>query len=246
MNRLLSSCRVTIAALTLTSGVLFLGSTQAAAQSTRVEVTGDYRYTFHDPMLLADAKVLACEEALRLAVANSPVVREETASLVDSAAYRDLIQLLVSSYVSDLQIVEHAEKGRTVYCKVKGALQTDEVQRAARSYLLSVSNGKQAPALDQNRVLQIVNVRDESGYLVVTYRALKRLDWIGTAYQGSLRESADLMVDFLDEQGSLIRTDRYPAHRTPTGDDVMNPGEVGIRKIIKPSSAKAYRVWLVK
>jgi hypothetical protein len=216
------------------------------AQSSRVEVTGDYRYTFHDPMLLADAKVLACEEALRLAVANSPVVRDETASLVDSAAYQDLIQLLVSSYTRDLQIVEHAEKGRTVYCKVKAALQPDEVQKVARTYLVSLSNGKQAPALDQNRALQIVNVRDESGYLVVTYRALKRLDWIGTAYQGSLRENADLMVDFLDEQGNLIRTDRYAAHRTPTGDDVMNPGEIGIRKIIKPSNAKSHRVWLVK
>jgi hypothetical protein len=220
--------------------------TQVLAQSSGVEVTGDYRYTFHDPMLLSDAKVVACEEALRLAVANSPVVREQTATLVDSAAHRDLIQFLVSSYVRDLQIVEHAEKGRTVYCKVKGTLQPDEVQRAARTYLVSVPNGKEAPALDQNRALQIVNVRDEPSYLLVTYRALKRLDWIGTAYQGSLRESADLMVDFLDEQGTLIRTDRYPARRTPTGDDVMNPGEIGIRKVIKPSNAKTYRVWLVK
>jgi hypothetical protein len=197
-------------------------------------------------MLLADAKVVACEEALRHAVANSPVVREQTASLVDSAAHRDLVQLLVSSYVRDLQIVEHTEKGRTVYCKVKGTLQPEEVQRAARTYPVPVSNGKETSALDQNRALQIVNVRDEPGFLLVTYRALKRLDWIGTAYQGSLRENADLMVDFLDEQGTLIRTDRYPARRTPTGDDVMNPGEVGVRKIIKPSNAKTYRVWLVK
>lgn len=54
------------------------------------------------------------------------------------------------------------------------------------------------------------------------------------------------MVDFYDEQGVLVRSSRHPARKTATGDDVMNPGEVGTLKIAKPLNAKSYRVWVVK
>jgi hypothetical protein len=90
-------------------------------------------------------------------------------------------------------------------------------------------------------------VREEgSGTIAVQYQALKRLDWLGTHYQGGLRESADIMVDFFNDQGFLLRTDRFPARRTATGDDVMNPGATAVLKVTKPAAAKTYRVWLVK
>ena len=78
------------------------------------------------------------------------------------------------------------------------------------------------------------------------YQALKRLDWLGTHYQGGLRESADIMVDFYDSQGALVKTERYPARKTPTGEDILNPGAIAILKVTRPTSAKTYRVWLVK
>ncbi len=34
--------------------------------------------------------------------------------------------------------------------------------------------------------------------------------------------------------------------RTPTGDDVMNPGATTVLTVTKPAAAKTYRVWLVK
>jgi hypothetical protein len=54
------------------------------------------------------------------------------------------------------------------------------------------------------------------------------------------------MVDFYADQGFLIRNERFPACRTATGDDVMNPGATVILKVTKPAAAKTYRVWLVK
>jgi hypothetical protein len=84
--------------------------------------------------------------------------------------------------------------------------------------------------------------------IAVQYQALKRLDWLGTHYQGGLRESADIdiIVDFYDDQGFLLRTDRFPARRTATGEDVMNPAATAILKVTKPAAAKTYRVWPVK
>lgn len=54
------------------------------------------------------------------------------------------------------------------------------------------------------------------------------------------------MVDFYDEQGTLLRSTRHPARKTPGGEDIMNPGEIATLKIAKPLNAKTYRVWLVK
>ena len=231
----------------LLSALLIVPCAAHAAENAngRIEITGDYRYAARESEPVADARNLACREALRLAVVNSPIYREQTASLVDSPLMRELAHTLATRHVQDQQILEQTERGRTVSCRVKGYLPTEETARVIRTQLA----GGPAPAegLDQNRVLRILNVREEgSGTIAVQYQALKRLDWLGTHYQGGLRESAEIMVDFYDEQGFLIRTDRHPARRTATGDDIMNPGATAVLKVPRPAAAKTYRVWLVK
>lgn len=229
----------------LALGLMPVAAPIVAAQPNRLEISGDYRYAYHDPETPTEAKNTACREALHQAVGSSSIVREQTASVIDSSLLRDLVHRLAAGHVKDQQIVEQTERGRTVYCKVRGTLELDDVQRV----ILAQLSGEaiKPTALDQNRALKIMSVREEQdGTIVVAYKALKRLDWLGTAYPGGLRESADVMVDFYDAQGALIRTDRYPARKTTSGDDVMNPGEIGIRKVTKPLNARSYRVWLVK
>jgi len=220
--------------------------TAAAEPHTgHLEITADYRYALHETENLVDAKSLTCREAWRLAVVNSPLYREQTASVIDSPLLRDLAYTLATGYVQDRQIVEQTERGRTLSCRVRGYLQTEEGTRVIRTQL--AGGPPSAEGLEQNRALRILSAREEgSGMIVVQYQALKRLDWLGTHYQGGLRESADIMVDFYDDQGFLIRTERHPARRTPTGDDVLNPGEKAVLQVTKPVTAKTYRVWLVK
>ena len=76
--------------------------------------------------------------------------------------------------------------------------------------------------------------------IAAQYQASERLDWLGTLYQGGLRETGDVMGDFYDGQGFLIRTDRFSARRTPTGEVIVNPRATAIPKITKPAAAKAY------
>lgn len=229
------------------SAILLVPPATSGAEGTngRIEITGDYRYAAHESESPADAKATACREAWRLAVVNSPLYREQTASVVDSPLLRELAYTLATRHVQDQQIVEQTERGRTVSCHVRGVLPVEESTRVIRTQL--AGGPPSGEGLDQNRVLRLLSVKEESsGTLAIQYQALKRLDWIGTHYQGGLRESADIMVDFYDEQGLLIRTDRYPARRTPAGDDVLNPGAVAVLKVTKPAAAKTYRVWLVK
>jgi hypothetical protein len=229
------------------SAILFVPVAAYSAEGTdgRIEITGDYRYAVRESEPVADAKAIACREAWRLAVVNSSIYREQTASVVDSPLLRDLAEAIATRYAQDRQIVEQTERGRTVSCRVRGMVPADDLAFIIRTHL--AGGAPVADSVEQNRALRILDVREESGGIIaIQYQALKRLDWIGTHYQGGLRESADIMVDFYDDQGLLIRTDRYPARRTPSGDDVLNPGAIAILKVPKPAAAKTYRVWLVK
>jgi hypothetical protein len=219
-------------------------SVQAAEPNGRLEISGDYRYHTHASDLPTDAKDLACREALRQAVTNSAVYREQTASVVDSVLLREVANALATR-VQDQQILEQNEEGRTVFCRVKAYLPAEETARAIRTQLAGAPTP--AEGLDQNRVLKLLSVKEESaGTLVIQYQALKRLDWAATHYQGGLRDFAHIMVDFYDEDGLLLYSQRFEAWRTPVGDDVMSPGAVGLIQVPKPASAKTYRVWLVK
>ena len=220
-------------------------ATTANPPQDRIEITGEYRYAAHLFEPIADAKDLACREAFRLAVVNSALYRDQTASVVDSPLLRDLAYKLASRHVHDRQIVEQTERGRTVSCRVKGFLPAEESVRVIRTEL--AGGPPKSEGLDQNRALRILSVKEESGgTLAIQYQALTRLDWLGTHYQGGLRESADIMVDFYDEQGLLVTSERYQARRTAAGDDIMNPGAVGLITVPKPAAAKSYRVWVVR
>ncbi len=222
-----------------------LPSHAAEAMNGRLEIIGEYRYAARESESAADAKALACREAWRQAVTNSSLYREYTAAVIDSPLLRELSYTLANRHVHDPQIVEQTERGRTVSCRVQGYLQIDESARIIRAQL--TGGPSTTDGIDQNRVLRILTVREEANNIIaIQYQALKRLDWLGTHYQGGLRESADIMVDFYDEHGLLMKTERYPARRTATGDDVMNPGAIAVLKATKPAGGKTYRVWLVQ
>ena len=217
----------------------------AAEPNGRLEITGDYRYKAQASEQLAEAKDMACREALRQAIVNSAIYREETASTVDSSLLREVANTLATRHVQDQQILEQNEQGRTVFCRVKAYLPAAESARAIQTQLSGGTT--QSDGMDQNRVLKLLSVKEEdAGTLVVQYQTLRRLDWVNTHYQGGLRDYAHIMVDFYDKDGLLLYSQRFEAWRTPSGDDVMSPGAVGLIQIAKPAFAKTYRVWLVK
>lgn len=236
--------RRTAAVMLLLSLLAVLPRTvQAAEQSNeRIELTGDYRYAVHESEPVAEAKALACREAWRQAIATSALYREQTAAVVDSELLRQLVDHLATRYAA--HVVEETEQRKTAFCKVRGSIPKDDMALAIRTQLaggVPVAHG-----VEQNRALRILSVQEENGAISIRYQALKRLDWLGTHYQGGLRETAEIMVDFFDEAGGLIQTQRYPARRTPVGDDVLNPGAIAVLNVTKPLGAKSFRAWLVK
>jgi hypothetical protein len=232
----------------LLSGLLLFGfvPSPAAAGDNRLELVGVYRYAYHDPVGPVEAGKLACMEAARLAVESSRYFIDATSTVVDSQLVRDLAQKLVAGYFKDVQVLEQSEKGRTVYCKVKGYLNPEDTN-AVIATEVNRSLANEPLGIDQNRAIKIIGVQErKDGTVVVVYKALKRLDWLSTAYDGSLREFADVMIDYYDDQGIPVGSDRHPGRVRPDGREVMNPGEITAHAFRKPAGTKSYRVWLVK
>ncbi len=235
----------TLSLLGLAAGLVLFPLQPAQADGTRLELVGAYRYHFNDPVTLAEAKNMACTEATRLAIDSSRFFIDATSGVVDSQLVKDLAQKIASGYLKDTQVLDQSDKGRTVYCKVRTFINPEEVNGVI---LAEINRGpaNDSPGIDQNRALQILSAKEvDDGTVEVVFKALRRLDWLGTKYDGSLRESADLMIDFYDGNGIPLGSQRYPAHKTSDGD-VMNPGQIGVHKFPKPPNAKSYRVWLVK
>lgn len=226
-----------------------LHSAARAASDSSSTIIGDYRYAYHAHESLTQAQEVACREALRLAVSIADPVREQLAT-ADPTLFREVVQTLMSQHLSDYQVVEQYQKGKTVYCKVRASLPSEVVRQVVAAQTHGAGEVKGTPVstggLDRNRALQLLAVEDKDGLIVVTYQALRRLDWFNTAYPGSLQGLADIMVDFYDSEGVLIRTDRHPARRTLGGDDVMQPGQIGVLKVPRPLRTASFRVWLVK
>jgi hypothetical protein len=78
--------------------LLALTAQAAEPTSTRLEIWGDYRYKIQASEQPADAKDLACREALRQAVTNSTLYREHTASIVDHLLLRDIASTLATRH----------------------------------------------------------------------------------------------------------------------------------------------------
>jgi len=241
------SVRLSITGALLLSALIStpLSSRAAEALNGQLEIIGEYRYAVRESEPASDANALACREAWRQAVTNSSLYREYTAPVIDSSLLHALASTLADHHVHNPQILEQTARARTISCSVRGYLQIDESARVIRAQLTGGHPTKDG--LDHNRALRILTAQENTdGTIAIQYQALKRLDWLGTHYQGGLRESADIMVDFYDDAGLLLKTERYAARRTPSGDDVMSPGAVAILKVTKPVQAKTFRVWLVK
>lgn len=228
---------------TLVASLVAASSAASGAQpNERVEVTGEYRYAIRESEPLASAQSLACREAWRIAVLNSQLYQEQTASVFDSPLLQGLAYTLADRQIQDGRIVEQTHRGRTIRCLVRGYLPAEESARIIKTQL----TGFPPQGTEQNRAVRIIGSKDEGGYVYVQFQALTRLDWLNTAYPGTLRESADIMIDFYDGAGMLIRADRHPARQAGSNQSVLNPGMLGLLKLPKPLGTSTYRVWLVR
>jgi len=115
-----------------------------------MEIVGDYRYYYHDPMTVGEAKDLAYAEAIRRAIDTAPPFMDATAFIMNTAFRRQLVQILASGYLTDVQLLEQAEKNRTVYAKVRATINPQDIKLVVEREV-GRSSEKDLRKLGQNR-----------------------------------------------------------------------------------------------
>lgn len=119
-------------------------------QNQPMEIVGDYRYFYHDPMTAAEAKNLAYSEAIRMAIDTAPPFMDATAFIMNSAFRRHLIQIIASGHLTDVKLLEQTEKNRTVYAKVRATINPEDIKLVVEREV-GRSSEKDLRNLGQNR-----------------------------------------------------------------------------------------------
>ena len=204
----------------------------------RLEVIGEYHYTYGDGESLVEARRVACRMAVRSAIESYQMFVESTSTVKDDDLIEDLIETISSGYLEDAQIMEQAEVGRTVHCRVK-AFVVPEVLKVVMDRELGNAGKKERRGITENAFISVLSVKEAP----LSNRGLKS---VRVVYRQKGAESldftrqTDVMIDFFDVEGNPLSGNK---HRTMPG---LRPGEVREATFDVPENAQSYRVWLPK
>lgn len=230
----------------LVLAVLLPGTVQA------LELIGEHRYAMRPLESLEAAKQTSAANAVRFAIVSFNMFRDATASVVDRPLLEHLVDTIISQGVEEVQVIAHQVEKGTVHTKIRAVLNEQTmntlIAQKLGNTITSEGDPAEAQANRQNRALRILDVSEDArGTVAVVFQALRRLDWMTTAYVGGLRDQGDLFITFYDTQNRPLRTDRFPARKAGADDrDVLATGQIGIHHFLKPLNASSYAVWVAR
>ena len=205
------------------------------AEGERVELTGEYQYTYGNHQTPEQARQIAYTMAVRKAIESYPVFVEDTSPVKDPAVIKSLVQMLASGHLQNLEIVEQTEEGRRVSCKVRASVDP-AVFKTVLNREMNRLVDKQPEVVDENRHIKILSVTDYP----VEDRRKKIVKEIKVVYQQVSSDSTQILIDFYDAKGKPMTGKRS------TTQDFLMPGEIRQVVFTMPDDARSYRVWLRK
>ena len=168
----------------------------------RLEVIGAYNYTYGDGENLVEARRAACRMAARSAIESYQMFVGSTSTVKNNDLIEDLIETISSGYLEDTQIVEQAEVGRTVHCKVN-AFVVPEVLKVAMDRQLGPPGKKEGRGTTENAFISVLSVKEtplndwgsKSVRVIYRQKGAESLDFT---------RQTDVMIDFFDVEGNPL------------------------------------------
>jgi hypothetical protein len=107
--------------------VLIISLAFIGAKNDRVEIVGEFKYTYGDKESLLEAKETAKNLAIREAIESYQVFVNSTSDIQDFRVLSDLIQTIATGHLHNLK-VEQTEEGRTLHVKVRAYIVESEIK----------------------------------------------------------------------------------------------------------------------
>jgi hypothetical protein len=206
------------------------------AQSGRVEVVGEYRYTYADQQSLGQARQIAYTMAVRNAIQSHQVFAEETATVQDPAVIKELVQVIVSGYVHDLEVIGQSEEGQRVSCKVRGYIEPGAIKTVIARELARLQRNE-PDVIDENQQIRILSMKEFQEEDRRRKKTIRRLEVV---YQQKGNDTTPILIDFYDAKGKPMFGKRV------SSQDFLLPGEIRQIFFTIPDEARSYRIWLKK
>lgn len=115
----------------ITLVIAFLSCAFLQAQDT---IQGMYSYTYGDNESLVEARQTCKKLALRDAIESYYLFIESSTTVENAQVKEDLIEAIAAGYLSEVQVIEQNESGRTISMTVTATVQGDDVQKLVASH----------------------------------------------------------------------------------------------------------------
>ena len=100
----------------------------AGAVMAQDTIRGSYTYTYGDSESLVDARKTCKDLAVRDAIESYYLFVESSTEVENATLKEDIINTLSAGYLSNLNVVEQSEEGRTLSCTVEAGVDPEAVK----------------------------------------------------------------------------------------------------------------------
>jgi hypothetical protein len=204
------------------------------AQTERVQVEGDYSYTYGDNESLLEAKNICYSMAVRNAIEGYRIFISSTTNVNNFQLVKDLIQTISSGYLEDLAIVTEEIKGRNVHYKIRAFVRPDVVREVIQREVRKSKDKGEFKGIENGRYLKILSIRKKEGKIHTIIQKK------GDEYEDSLFKEDYVMIDYFDSDGFPIGGNKVITERK------LKAGEIRDIIFTPPKNVVSYRAWLTE
>jgi hypothetical protein len=224
--------------LIVVSTILWAG----AALSDEV-IKGRYCYTYGDSESLREAKALTRTLALRDAIESYRVFVESVGTVQNFNLTNDLVQVISSGYLKNIQVLESKIEGRTICETIQASVSPEEIGDFVKKMVKKRAQEVETLGVDNNGCLKILKVEAKDNQVAVVVRVLTRTGSLGSPAEQGQKPCFKIGIDFLGQDGEPMNGDAQFVH---TSGSEMLPGEIRTVYFDLPFGVKSYKVWLPK
>jgi hypothetical protein len=230
-------------------GTLFIFPTLSLADDI---IQGHYCYTYGDNESLREARELTKSLAIRNAIESYRVFITSASTVKNFQLTNDLVQIISSGYLKNLEVIEHKEEGRTICETIQAIISPDAVENIIKKEIRERIKGTEEIGLANNGFLKILNIRKGGNpysfswppakeAVFVTLKVLKRTGSLYPDYERKQKPYFRICIDFYDSEGNPIGGDSNFVHQNHTE---MIAGQIKTTVFPIPKDAQSWKVWL--
>jgi hypothetical protein len=143
------------------SGFLIILSFTSICLSSEETITRHYCYTYGDRETLQEAREIVRTLSSRNGIESYRVFIESSTNVKNFSLSNDLVQIISSGYLKNVNVLEHTEEGKTICEKISGVVVPEQIDKVLRKEVQKRKTKIEDMGLDNNRYFKILSVKEK-------------------------------------------------------------------------------------